>query len=170
MFYLVTSNSSTLDFLLCWSWSSNTLATWLSQLIGKDPDAGKDWGQEKKGTTEDKMVGWHHWFNGHEFEQTQGDSKRQGSLVCCSSWGHKDLGVTDSVTEQQQKFLHPKKTIWCVSLQTSFHVLELFPTKIIPSHVFWFFFSFWLCCLSCIVSCSIFLASYRIFHCRARTC
>ena len=46
-----------------------------SQLTGKDPDAGKDWGQEEKGVTEDEMIGWHHWFNGHEFEQTQGDSE-----------------------------------------------------------------------------------------------
>ena len=49
---------------------------------GKDPDAGKIWGQEEKGTTEDEMVGWHHWLNGHEFEQTPGDSEGQGSLAC----------------------------------------------------------------------------------------
>ena len=47
-----------------------------TQLIGKDPDAGKDWGLVKKGVTEDEMVGWHHWFNGHEFEQTPGGSER----------------------------------------------------------------------------------------------
>ena len=58
-------------------------------LIGKDPDTGKDWGQEEKGVTEDEMVGWHHWFNGHESEQTTVDSKEQGSLVCCSPLGHK---------------------------------------------------------------------------------
>ena len=52
-----------------------------SQLIGKDPDAGKDWGQEK-GTTEDEMVGWHHWLNEHKFEQALRDSEVQGSLVC----------------------------------------------------------------------------------------
>ena len=57
-----------------------------SRLIGKDPDAGKDWGQKKKGTTEDEMVGWYHRFNGHEFEQTVGDSERLGSIVCCSQW------------------------------------------------------------------------------------
>ena len=55
-------------------------------LIGKDPDAGKDWRQEEKGTTEDEMVGWHHRLNGHEFEQTPGDGEGQGSLVCCSQW------------------------------------------------------------------------------------
>ena len=58
-------------------------------LIGQDPDAGKDWRQEEKGTTEDKLVGWHHWLNGHEFEQTLGDSQGQGSLVCCSPCGHR---------------------------------------------------------------------------------
>ena len=56
-------------------------------LIWKDPDAGKDWRQEEKGTTEDKMVGWHHWLNGHEFEQDPADGDGQGSLVCCSPLG-----------------------------------------------------------------------------------
>ena len=59
-------------------------------LIGKEPDAGKDWRQEEKGMTEDEMVGWHHQLNGHEFEQTLGDSKGQESLVCCSPWGCKE--------------------------------------------------------------------------------
>ena len=68
-------------------WSPDTK----SWLIGKDPDAGKDWRQEEKGTTEDEKVGWHHWLNGHEFEQTPGDGKGQGSLACCSPWGHKKL-------------------------------------------------------------------------------
>ena len=57
-----------------------------SWLIGKDPDAGKDWGQEENGVTEDEMVGWNHWLNEHEFEQTLGDSEGQGSLACCSPW------------------------------------------------------------------------------------
>ena len=69
-----------------------------SWLIGKDLDAGKDWGLEEKGMTEDEMVGWHHWLNGHEFEQTPGDSEGQGSLACCSPWGRRDLDAT----EQQQ--------------------------------------------------------------------
>ena len=60
-----------------------------SQLIGKDPDAGKDWRQEEKGTTEDEMVGWHHRLDGHGFKQAPGDSEGQGSLTCCSPWGHK---------------------------------------------------------------------------------
>ena len=58
-----------------------------SWLIGKDPDAGKYWRQEEKVMTENEMVGWHHWLNGHEFEQAPGDGGEQGSLVCYSSWG-----------------------------------------------------------------------------------
>ena len=64
-------------------------------LIGKDPDAGKDWGQEEKGATEDEMVGWHHRLNGHEFEQAPGVGDRQGSLVCCSPWGRKESDMTE---------------------------------------------------------------------------
>ena len=60
-----------------------------SWLTGKDPDAGNDWGQEEKGAAEDEMVKWNHWLNGHEFEQTLGDSEGQGSIVCCSPWGHR---------------------------------------------------------------------------------
>ena len=56
------------------------------QLIGKNSDAGKDWGQEEKRVTEDETVGWYHQLNGHEFKQTPGDSKGQGSLACCSPW------------------------------------------------------------------------------------
>ena len=65
-----------------------------SWLIGKDTDVGKDWGQEEKGTTEDEMVGWHHRLNGHEFEQTPGDSEGQGILLYCSPWGHKESDTT----------------------------------------------------------------------------
>ena len=64
-----------------------------SQLIGKDSDSGKDWGQEEKGATEDEMVGWHHRPNGAVFEQTPEDSEGQGSLVCWSSWGRKELDM-----------------------------------------------------------------------------
>ena len=60
------------------------------RLNGKDPNAGKDWNQAEKGTTEDEMVGWHHWLNGHQSEQTPGDGERQGSLACCSPSGGKE--------------------------------------------------------------------------------
>ena len=66
-----------------------------SWLIGKDPDAGKDWGQEEKGTTEDEMVGWHHRHNRHGFGWTPGVGDGQGGLVCCSSWGCKESDMTE---------------------------------------------------------------------------
>ena len=66
-------------------------------LTGKDPDAGKDWGQEEKGMKDDEMVGWHHWFAGHEFEQTLGVGDGQGSLACCSLWGHKESDTTEQL-------------------------------------------------------------------------
>ena len=75
-----------------------------SQLIGKDPDAGKDGGQEEKGTTEDDMAGWHHGLNGHEFDQTLGDAEGQRRLACCSPWGFKELDTT----ERQQQQVIPK--------------------------------------------------------------
>ena len=65
-------------------------------LIGKDPDAGKDWRQEK-GTTEEEMVGWHHWLNGHDFEQSLGDGDGQESLACCSPWGCKESDTTEQL-------------------------------------------------------------------------
>ena len=63
-------------------------------LIWKYPDAGKDWRQEEKGTTEDQMVGWHERLNGHAFEQPQGDNEGQGRLVCWSLWDHKESDTT----------------------------------------------------------------------------
>ena len=68
-----------------------------SWLIRKDPDAGKDWRQEEKGTTENKMVGWHHRLNGHEFEKALGDGEGQESLACCSPWGHRELDTTEGL-------------------------------------------------------------------------
>ena len=92
-----------------WCWSSNTLAPNVkSQLIGKDPDAGKDWGQEEKGATEDEMVGWHHRLSGHEFEQTPGHGKGQGSLVCCGPQGHKESDMTKWLNKKRNP-----KLPWC---------------------------------------------------------
>ena len=77
---------------------AQALILWLpvpkSQLIGKDPDAGKDRKQEEKGLTEDEMVGWHRRFNGHELEQALGDGEGQGSLVCYSPWSYKESDTT----------------------------------------------------------------------------
>ena len=66
-----------------------------SWLIGKDSDAGRDWGKEEKGTTEDEMVGWHHWLDGREFEWTPGDGGGQGVLACCDPWGRKESYTTE---------------------------------------------------------------------------
>ena len=68
-----------------------------SWLIGKDSDAGRDWGQEKEGMTEDEMAGWHHQLDGHEFEWMPGVGDRQGGLVCCKSWGPKESHVTEQL-------------------------------------------------------------------------
>ena len=63
-------------------------------LTGKDPDVRKGWSLEEKGTTKDEMVGWHHLLDGHEFEKAPGVGDRQGGLVCCSPWGHKESDMT----------------------------------------------------------------------------
>ena len=73
-----------------------------SWLIGKDSDAGKDWGQEEKGTTEDKMAGWHHQLDGHEFEWTLGVGDGQGELACCDSWGRKESDTTEQLNWTEQ--------------------------------------------------------------------
>ena len=78
-----------------------------SWLIWKDPDAAKDWRLEEKGTIEDEMVGWYHQLNGHEFEQSPGDSEGQGSLVCCSQWSPKAvLGTTQQLNNSNKVTLH----------------------------------------------------------------
>ena len=68
-----------------------------SWLIGKAPDAGRVWGQEEKGMTEDKMAGWHHWLDVHEFGWTPGVVDGQGGLACCDPWGHKELDTTEQL-------------------------------------------------------------------------
>ena len=80
----------------CWSWSSNTwppdAKNWL---LGKDSDATKEWRQEEEGMTEDEMVWWHHWLNGHEFEQALGVGDGQESLACCNPWGREHNWATE---------------------------------------------------------------------------
>ena len=78
---------------------AETLVLWprhaKSWLIGKDSDAGRDWGQEEKGRTEDEMAGWHYWLNGRESEWTPGVGDGQGGLACCDSWGCKESDTTE---------------------------------------------------------------------------
>ena len=72
-----------------------------SWLIGKDSDAGRDWGQEEKGTTGDEMAGWHHRLDGHEFGWTLGVGDGQGGLVCCDSWGRKESDTTEQLNRTE---------------------------------------------------------------------
>ena len=74
-------------------------------LIWKDPDAGKDWGREEKGTTEDEMVGWHHRLNEHEFEWIPGVGDGQRSLACCNPWGGKELDMTERLNWSELNWL-----------------------------------------------------------------
>ena len=77
-----------------------------SWLIWKDPDAGKDWGQKQKGTTENEMVGWHHWLNGHGFGWTPGVGDGQGGLVCYGSWDHKESDPTEPMNWTEPYYFH----------------------------------------------------------------
>ena len=92
---------------LMWSW-----------LIGKDPDAGKDWVQEEKQAAENDTVGWHHPLNRHEFEQTPRDSEVQGGLMCCSPWGHKESDMTQQLTTKTWILLN----INCFTIQLVFNI------------------------------------------------
>ena len=75
-----------------------------SWFIGKDPDAGRDWGQEEKGTTEDEMTGWHHWLDAHEFGWTPGVGDGQGGLACYDSWGCKESDTTERLIWSDLRF------------------------------------------------------------------
>ena len=75
-----------------------------SWLLGKDPDAGKDWEQEEKGTTEDEMIGWHHRLDGHWFGWTPGVGDGRGGLACCSPWGRKESDTTEQLNWTEHMF------------------------------------------------------------------
>ena len=104
------------------------LKNWLKKwLTGKDPDAGKDWRQQEKGVTEDEIVAWHHWLNGYEFKRAPGVGDGQGSLACCSPWGHKESDTTEWLN-------------WCFQLSLPFrsprcNVQLIFPTGATYEHV-----------------------------------
>ena len=82
-----------------------------SWLFGKDSDAGRDWGQEEKGMTEDEIAGWHHWLDGHEFEWTLGVGDGQGGLACCDSWGHKESEMTEQQNWTECIYIESRKTV-----------------------------------------------------------
>ena len=86
----------------------------MNWLIWRDPDAGKDWGQKEE-TTEYEMFWWHHWLDGHELEQILGDDKGQGSLACCSPWGHKESDPTYWLNNKKA-FAHGELT--CITVGT----------------------------------------------------
>ena len=83
-----------------------------SQLIGKDPDAGKDWRQKEKRVEEDEMVGWHHQLDRHESEQTLGDSKEHGSLECFSPWGCKESDTTEQLNKTLMSLIGGLSVEW----------------------------------------------------------
>ena len=105
-----------------------------SWLIGKDSDAGRAWGQEEKGTTEDEMAGWHHWLDGQEFGWTPGVGGGQGGLACCNSWGRKELDTTERLnwtelnwTISGVEHLLPCSLAICMSSVAYFLILDSFP-------------------------------------------
>ena len=103
-------------------------------LTGKDPDAGKDWEQEK-GTTEDEMVGWHHWLLAHEFEQAPRGGDGQGSMMCWSPWGRKESDTTEQLNwtkGQELEYKLPLKKLKKKSLSKTlyFHIIR---TKNLPN-------------------------------------
>ena len=105
--------------------------TWL---IGKDPDAGKDWSGEEKGMTEDEKVGWHYWLNGHDFEQVLGVGDGQGSLVWCSPWDHRvrhGWAIELSCTEHG---LVGPSILLC---HPPYSLFSPYPTRALPSYSYY---------------------------------
>ena len=99
-------------------------------LIGKDLDSGKDWRQEEKGMTEDEMVGWHHWLNGYEFEKALGVGDRQGSLVCFSPFGCKELDMTEQLNGLTGANNRSCRCLWSNNEVQSSFTLELLVWKL----------------------------------------
>ena len=113
-----------------------------SWLIGKDPDAGKDWGQEEKGMTEDAMVGWNHQLSGHGFVWTPGVGDGQGGLACSSLWGHKELDMTERLnwTEYENLSLFSYCRDFCVyvSVCMFYHLIDLDRLRLkFPNYLLW---------------------------------
>ena len=114
--------------------------------IGKDSDAGMDWGQEEKGTTEDEMAGWHHWLDGREFEWTLGDGDGQGGLACCHLWCRKELDTTERLnwTELKSHVGNHQTMTPCPGSQAVFMKLcDKFNYKTLEESICWSDTRFW---------------------------
>ena len=114
-------------------------------LTGKDPDAGKDWKQKEKRKTEDEIAGWHHWLNGHEFEQAPEVGNGQRSLACCSPWGCKESDMTEWLNWTELDFSPPGSSVHGISQQNYWSKLSFFPPGDLPNPEIKP-----ACCISCI--------------------
>ena len=94
-FFIVFLKYESLIVLMLWNFNGLVTSTSCEELTHWKTDAGRDWGQEEKGTTEDEMAGWHHRLDGREFEWTPGVGDGQGGLACCDSWGRKESDTTE---------------------------------------------------------------------------
>ena len=124
-----------------------------SWFIGKYPDAGKDWGQEEKGMTEDEKVGWHHWLNEHGFEWTPGVGDGQGGLSYCSSWGRKVSDMTERLN-------------WTGDVSCGFVMYSLYYVGVhsLYSHLFRDFFCTWmLAFVKCFFCCCFSLENHNFY-------
>ena len=139
---------------------------WRVDSLEKNPDAGRVWGQEEKGTTEGEMVGWHLWLDGHGFEQTPGVGDRQGGLECCDSWGHKESDTTERLNWTElngtdsyyYKHLTEKHSADCIGYNSKLsNQLFSFP-EIAVSQVLSFFESILLMWAPLILT-------FELFHC-----
>ena len=97
-----------------------------SWLIWKDPDAGRDWGQEEKGTTEDETAGWHHWLDGHEFGWTLEVGDGQGGWACCDSWGRKESDTTEWLNWTEEVLSQSTYALFCISLWLSYILMIVY--------------------------------------------
>ena len=114
-----------------------------------DSDAGRDWGQEEKGTTEDEMAGWHHWLDGCECEWTPGVADGQGGLACCNSWSHKELDTTEWLNWTELKLYLVMINFFILCLLLYFFNIFIFAYKwdwpvIFPSHNLFVLFIKWI--------------------------
>ena len=113
-----------------------------SWLIEKDSDAGRDWGQEEKGTTEDEMAGWHHWLDGRESEWIPGVGDGQGGLACCDSWGRKESNTTERLnwTELNWSLLYTRFVIFSFVTFVPIFVCHFFFLHLVILNRAFFFF------------------------------